>query len=622
MYTDHFGFEDVPFTQLSDPRHVFVSAQFEEVRAELVDALREQARIVLLTGHSGTGKTKLLSHIRALLEEQRPVFYLPYSALMIEDFIEYAAGAMRMDFAAGHDIFESFQEGLSYIAEGGMRPILLIDDGHNLGADVLENLIGLFKLAPGESPLAQLVIAAHPEIDYLLERSELTDLEENLARLSRMQPLQRKEVSGYIDFALRTVGYEGAPVFTQDALEAIATHTHCVPEMINSLCGASFLIAAGRDENPVSRQTVDAAIEEVAVSAMADTIESRPQTATGEDWYLDFDDIEPGTPKLPGIVQAWLKRSRRWPIAAVGVGSSIALTAVLVLVGTLPFGENTAEAHQRNLNAELAAQVEQLQGQVLEARVERERLEAELDARAGERDTLAGKLARLEDRVLAEQGLDIPDTKMGTDLIVSNNDAEVIVTPLNTKSSTPKLDSAEALLAELMQSAEKEADEIAATLDESNDVVAIQTVAQPTQKQAVQESAPNARSYVVQKGDTLWSIAQRHNTKVETILAANGMADGTALLVGQVLRFDGTAPVVTKTKSAVAQPLQTSVNSNQQIAMIEAAQKWYVVEPGDSLFGIGRKFAASVDELKEWNGLAANGDIRVGQKLRLVPNTQ
>ena len=82
MYANYFGFRDIPFRQLSDHQHVFLSPGFLAAETELQEAVQNHARLILLTGHAGTGKTKLLSHLQVRLDETRPVFYLPYSALL------------------------------------------------------------------------------------------------------------------------------------------------------------------------------------------------------------------------------------------------------------------------------------------------------------------------------------------------------------------------------------------------------------------------------------------------------------------------------------------------------------------------------------------------------------
>ena len=576
MYANYFGFRDIPFRQLSDHQHVFLSPGFLAAETELQEAVQNHARLILLTGHAGTGKTKLLSHLQVRLDETRPVFYLPYSALLIEDFIGFVAAALDIHLPDGSDIFSAMQEGLTELSEDGDKPVLLLDDAHSLGCDVLENLIGLFQLGAGEQPLAQLVLAAHPEIEYTLERPELRELEENLVRMSRFHPLDREDVEPYIDYALAAVGYDSEPVFSPEAIQAIATHTRGIPQLINTLCGASFLVAYGRDENPVSVKTVEAAIEEVAGIAMVDTVE-RDAADMDTIW---FDDIEP-TPQgrpLPGIVQAWLKRSRRWPIAAVGVGGSVALVAILVLVGTVPFENNSASARQHDLTGALNQRISQLSSEVTTANGERDRLRVELSARVSERDALAGQLAHLEAIHLAEMTLmgEIPVPTL-TDEVAS---VTVAINQTDNEAGT-----AEDLLAELMRTAESEADAVTSALVENV----------PEIKQG---------SYQVRPGDTLWKIAIQHKMKVETLKALNDMGDGNTVIVGQKLIVGG-APAVTKTMQ---------ITSHQTVD-----GDWYVVRAGDSLYGIGRKFESSVDELLRWNQLANADNLKVGQRLRLFP---
>ena len=573
MYANYFGFRDIPFRQLSDHRHVFMSPGFLAAETELQEAVRNQDRLILLTGHAGTGKTKLLSHLQLRLDETRAVFYLPYSALQIEDFIGFVAAALDIHLSDGSDIFSSLQVGLIELAEDGDKPVLLLDDAHSLGCDVLENLIGLFQLGVGEQPLAQLVLAAHPEIEYTLERPELRELEENLARMSRLHPLGHEDVEPYIDYALGIVGYDSEPVFAPEAIQAIATHTRGIPQLINTLCGASFLVAYGRDENPVSVKTVEAAIEEVAGIAMVDTIER--EAADMDTIWLD--DIEPPARSrpLPGIVQAWLKRSRRWPIAAVGVGGSVALVAILVLVGTVPFENNSANARQHDVTGALNQRISQLSSEVARANGERDRLRIELSARVSERDALAEQLAHLEALHLAEMTImgETPEQKSTEEV------ASVTVAASQVGSDA---ETAEDLLAELMRTAESEADAVTSVLVESV----------PEVRQA---------SYKVRPGDTLWKIATQHKMSVDALKALNEMSDANTLVVGRKLTVGGVFDTAESMQMASHNPVDG---------------EWYVVRAGDSLYGIGRKFESSVDELLRWNQLANAENLQVGQRLR------
>ena len=58
-------------------------------------------------------------------------------------------------------------------------------------------------------------------------------------------------------------------------------------------------------------------------------------------------------------------------------------------------------------------------------------------------------------------------------------------------------------------------------------------------------------TYTVKKGDTLYSIAQKHNTTVSKLMGLNPSIKTTNLIyVGQVLVVSGTAATVAKNKSS------------------------------------------------------------------------
>jgi LysM repeat protein len=96
-------------------------------------------------------------------------------------------------------------------------------------------------------------------------------------------------------------------------------------------------------------------------------------------------------------------------------------------------------------------------------------------------------------------------------------------------------------------------------------------------------------NYVVQRGDTLYSIARRYNMTVTELAALNKITDVNKLEVGQVL-------VV---KSVVAAPAT------------------YTVQSGDTLYRIALRFNKNVYDLAELNGLTNLNKIYVGQVLKL-----
>ncbi len=98
--------------------------------------------------------------------------------------------------------------------------------------------------------------------------------------------------------------------------------------------------------------------------------------------------------------------------------------------------------------------------------------------------------------------------------------------------------------------------------------------------------------YTVQAGDSLWTIARRHDVGVSRLRETNGLSREALLQPGQTLTLPPTA----------VDPDTTRVE--------------YRIRPGDSLGAISRRFAVEIHDLRRWNGLNGDG-IRAGDTLTL-----
>ena len=96
-------------------------------------------------------------------------------------------------------------------------------------------------------------------------------------------------------------------------------------------------------------------------------------------------------------------------------------------------------------------------------------------------------------------------------------------------------------------------------------------------------------TYIVKRGDTLYSIANANNVSVNDLKAYNNLTSDN-LSIGQVLEIPETTSIVTPSEDEI-------INEGSV----------YVVEAGDTLYSIARKFNTTVDKLKEVNGII--GDI-------------
>lgn len=111
---------------------------------------------------------------------------------------------------------------------------------------------------------------------------------------------------------------------------------------------------------------------------------------------------------------------------------------------------------------------------------------------------------------------------------------------------------------------------------------------------------PVFSNYVVKKGDTLFSIANKFNLSIETIIQDNALKNN-VLSLGQNLKIRNNNIVVEECFGE-----DSSITLNDYVD--------YVVKRGDSLYSISKKFDTSVSELISKNNLKSS-ILSVGQTL-------
>ena len=92
----------------------------------------------------------------------------------------------------------------------------------------------------------------------------------------------------------------------------------------------------------------------------------------------------------------------------------------------------------------------------------------------------------------------------------------------------------------------------------------------------------------MQKGDTLWALAQRFGTTVEALAEDNQIRDPNLIYVNQVLRIPGVSP-----------------------------ERTYTVQSGDTLWEIAQLYGTTVTQLVRLNSIQNPNLIYPGQILLL-----
>ena len=123
------------------------------------------------------------------------------------------------------------------------------------------------------------------------------------------------------------------------------------------------------------------------------------------------------------------------------------------------------------------------------------------------------------------------------------------------------------------------------------------------------------RTYVIRRGDTLTSVAERHDLEPEDLARWNGLAPQAHLHAGHRLVMEAQerhARQVTK------KPRGAGAKTPAAAADDAVPRKLsYTVRRGDALFAISRRFQVSVAQLREWNRLP-DESVRTGQRIVLI----
>ncbi|WP_407272692.1 LysM peptidoglycan-binding domain-containing protein [Radiobacillus sp. PE A8.2] len=158
-----------------------------------------------------------------------------------------------------------------------------------------------------------------------------------------------------------------------------------------------------------------------------------------------------------------------------------------------------------------------------------------------------------------------------------------------------------------------------------------------------------AASYKVQSGDSLWSIAQKHDTSISSLKSINNLTSNT-IYINQILETSKMTESTTHTVRsgdslwAISREYNVSVsqlinwnnksnstiyvgeklvisNSNSQPNPTQVNVTAYKVSAGDSLYFIAKRYGVSINNIKAWNNLSSD-TIYVGQVLRLTAPAQ
>jgi general secretion pathway protein A len=245
-----------PFANTPDPEFVYRSPSFSEGFARLLyDATELRGGLSLITGEIGCGKTMLAGALTdRLAGSPSDVVTLPYPKVTPTQLLATLAHGLGVERPPRGKLpaIQAVRERLSALHRNGRRPVLVVDEAQLAGPMLLEEIRLLTNYEDRQDKHLHVVLLGQPE---LRDRVRLRpQIDQRVSLRFHVEPMEAGDVRGYVEHRLGVAGAV-TPIFTADAIAALAARSGGVPRRVNTLATQALFVAAMRKQ-----ERIDAAL--------------------------------------------------------------------------------------------------------------------------------------------------------------------------------------------------------------------------------------------------------------------------------------------------------------------------------------------------------------------------
>ncbi len=258
LYTTFFRFTERPFTLLPDPDFLYWSKQHSRAFTILQYGVATRAPLTVITGEIGAGKTTLVQHLLASMDDTITIGLISNAQGDRGDLLRWVLYALDVPADVDADyitLFKAFQEFVIGEYSEGRYVVLVIDEAQNLSIEVLEELRMLTNINSNKHELLQLILVGQPELRDLISDPKLVQFAQRVTATYHLKPLNEEGTQDYIRHRLRHVGGSGSE-FSEGAIRAIYMQSKGVPRVINKLCDLALVYAASEGRNIVGLDVI------------------------------------------------------------------------------------------------------------------------------------------------------------------------------------------------------------------------------------------------------------------------------------------------------------------------------------------------------------------------------
>ena len=245
-----FGFHTLPFTRELRVEDRFPLAPLDEALEALLRIV-EQRQSCALIAPAGTGKSALLRALVARLPEARyRIHYVKVSSIGKRDMCREIAMAMGTESAGSFPaLVRRLQERCLQASDAdGLRPVLILDDAHELRPEILGLLRVITNFEMDSRLVLSVVISGQPQLREALKRDDVEDVARRLAHYATLRTLSREEMEDYIQHRCAVAGSKTTP-FDARAIDAVFEIGRGNLRATDGLCLKALEMAHDQDQD-------------------------------------------------------------------------------------------------------------------------------------------------------------------------------------------------------------------------------------------------------------------------------------------------------------------------------------------------------------------------------------
>lgn len=267
MYQAFYSLSGTPFSKEIEAKNSFGSEAFSEACSRL-EFLKKTRGMGMVIGEPGAGKTLILrSFTEQLNKDLYKVVYFPLSTGTVMDFYRgIAKGLGEEPPFRKVDLFHQIQHSIMlYFKERRVTPVFILDEMQMAKDMFLNDLSILFNFGMDAQNPFILILAGLPHLhDRLTLRRVNMPLFQRIVMSYKVEPLSKDEVNDYIRHHMELAGARHH-IFTDKAVEVIASLTRGWPRLINNLATHCLLFGFQSKKDQIDEEVVRLASKEAGL---------------------------------------------------------------------------------------------------------------------------------------------------------------------------------------------------------------------------------------------------------------------------------------------------------------------------------------------------------------------